>query len=171
LAFAERVVYWEAGLEGFRRYPMLGVGLGNAGFLFEEGMPPFGSRLTEIRRALELTNPNFPNPKSLWVRLLAETGVVGFSAFATWLIVLGAAGFGLTRAASGRQQAIGLAGLLSLGAQAIEGFSLDTFALPQLWIMMGLVTGQGVSLRTAALAGGPDLKPRGDGDAGEEIGK
>jgi hypothetical protein len=35
---------------------------------------------------------------------------------------------------------IGLAGLLSLVAQVFEGFSLDTFALPHLWIMLGLVT-------------------------------
>jgi len=34
----------------------------------------------------------------------------------------------------------GVAGLLAILAQVFEGFSLDTFALPQLWIMLGLLT-------------------------------
>jgi hypothetical protein len=80
--------------------------------------------------------------------LLAETGVAGFTAFLTWLIVLGAAGVALTRAGIGLQKAIGLAGVLALAAQIAEGFSLDTFALPQLWIIMGLVSGQAASLLT-----------------------
>ena len=33
-----------------------------------------------------------------------------------------------------------MAGLLALVAQLVEGFSLDTFALPQLWILVGLLT-------------------------------
>jgi hypothetical protein len=36
--------------------------------------------------------------------------------------------------------ALGAAGLLALGVQVFEGLSLDTFALPQLWIVLGLVS-------------------------------
>jgi hypothetical protein len=35
---------------------------------------------------------------------------------------------------------IGLAGSLALLAQLVEGFSLDSFALPQMWVILGLVT-------------------------------
>jgi hypothetical protein len=36
--------------------------------------------------------------------------------------------------------AVGLGAGLTLVAQIFEGFSLDTFALPHLWIMLGLLT-------------------------------
>jgi hypothetical protein len=34
---------------------------------------------------------------------------------------------------------LGLAGVFALLAQFFEGFSLDTFALPQLWIILGFL--------------------------------
>lgn len=139
-AFAERLVYWRAGFWPFERYPVLGVGLGNAGFFFEDGLPAYGHRLVEIQNLLDPANPNFPNPKSLWLRLLAETGLVGFSAFLIWLGVLAAGGIALAKRARGVDRVIGVAGLLAILAQVSEGFSLDTFALPQLWIILGLLT-------------------------------
>lgn len=139
-AFAERLVYWKAALWPFERYPVTGVGLGNAGFFFEQGVPAYGNRLVEIRSVLDEENPNFPNPKSLWLRLLAETGLVGFASFVVWLGVLATGGLWLARKGVGINRAIGAAGLLALLAQIVEGFSLDTFALPQFWLMMGLLT-------------------------------
>jgi O-antigen ligase len=138
-AFAERLVYWRAGFWPFERYPVLGVGLGNAGFFFEDGLPAYGHRLVEIRNLLDPANPNFPNPKSLWLRLLGETGLVGFSAFLIWFGVLAAGGIALAKRARGVDRVIGVAGLLAILAQLSEGFSLDTFALPQLWIILGLL--------------------------------
>ena len=35
---------------------------------------------------------------------------------------------------------LGLAGLMVAMMQFFEGFSLDTFALPQMWIVFGFVT-------------------------------
>ncbi|MGH2619881.1 MAG: O-antigen ligase family protein, partial [Anaerolineales bacterium] len=70
-AFAERLVYWRAGFWSFEHYPVVGVGLGNAGFFFEDGLPAYAHRLVEIRNLLDPSDPNFPNPKSLWLRLLA----------------------------------------------------------------------------------------------------
>ncbi len=139
-AFAERLVYWRAGFWPFERYPVLGVGLGNAGFFFEDGLPAYAHRLVEIQNLLDPANPNFPNPKSLWLRLLAETGFVGFSAFLIWLGVLAVGGITLMKGAVGIDRVIGVAGLLAILSQLSEGFSLDTFALPQLWIIFGLLT-------------------------------
>jgi O-antigen ligase len=139
-AFAERIVYWDAGLHAFERYPLLGVGVGNAGFLFKEGVPMFGLRLPEIRRVLNPENASFPNPKSLWVRLLAETGFVGTAAFLSWVVLMLAGAYALARGYSGELKLVGGAGLLCCLAWMLEGFSLDTFALPQTWILFGLVT-------------------------------
>ena len=140
LAFAERVIYWADGFRVFEQYPILGVGPGNAGFFFEQSLPDYGRGLTEIVSILRPLNPTFPNVKNLWVRLLAETGVGGFSAFVVWLGLLALAGWRVWRNGSPTRQVIGLAGLLALLAQVGEGFSLDSFALPQLWVILGLLT-------------------------------
>lgn len=140
LKSAERLMYWVSGLRIFSLYPVLGVGLGNAGFLMSTTMPAFGYHLPEIIRAVHLGAFGFPNPKSLWVRLLAETGVVGFSFFVSWLGVLGLAAIRLVRNHKGMTRAVALAALLALLAQITEGFSVDTFGLPHLWIMLGLLT-------------------------------
>ena len=138
LAYAERVVYWETGLHAFSRAPLLGAGLGNAGFYFIESAPPYAYVLPETIEILT-GGGSYPNPKSLWLRLLAETGVAGAACFVVWLILIGLAG----RARMGRSGVRGMIGFsigLALAALAFEGFSLDTFALPQLWLLPGLVS-------------------------------
>jgi len=140
VAFAERLVYWRAGIVPFERYPLLGVGIGNTGFFFSEGLPPYAYRLTEIGQALDPGNLSFPNAKSLWVRLLSETGIVGTVAYLTWLTLTGAAAVYLARRATGLARAVGVAGLIAVPAWLLEGLSLDSFALPQGWLMLGLLT-------------------------------
>jgi len=139
LAYAERVMYWTVGLRVFSQYPMLGVGLGNTGFFFLEELPAFGYHLPETIRIIN-GSPWFPNPKNLWVRLLAETGIVGFIIFVVWMFVLALGAWFLIKRGKGIQVVLGMAGLLALLAQIFEGFSLDSFALPQLWIILGLMT-------------------------------
>ncbi|MFV2044474.1 MAG: O-antigen ligase family protein [Anaerolineales bacterium] len=140
LAYAERLMYWIAGLRTFSLYPVLGVGLGNSGFFFLETVPYFGSYLPEV---LAFTSPafaQFPNTKSLWVRLLAETGIIGFVLFAVWLSLLAATAWSLQKRDRGVRGVVALGALFTLGALIVEGFSLDTFALPQLWIALGVFT-------------------------------
>jgi O-antigen ligase len=140
VAFAERIVYWQAGFTTFAKHPLLGVGFGNAGFFMEANLPGYAFRLTEIRDLLSGTFAGLPNPKNLWVRLLAETGLVGFAAFLTWWLLIGASAIVLWRRGTGLQRLIGCAGLIGWLAAFGEGFSLDTFALPHIWILLGLVT-------------------------------
>ena len=140
LKSAERLMYWVSGLRVFSLYPILGVGLGNTGFFMASTMPAFGFHLPEIISAVHIGEFGFPNPKSLWVRLLAETGVIGFAVFISWLALLLVAAVRLVRKRRGVIRAIGLAALFTLLAQVTEGFSLDTFGLPQLWLVFGLLT-------------------------------
>ena len=81
-----------------------------------------------------------PNVKSLWSRLLAETGMVGFALFMSWLVGLFASASRLLKSASAEKRRIGLAGHLALVAFIIEGFSVDSFALPYYWLIFGLLT-------------------------------
>lgn len=139
LAYAERVVYWESGFRVFARFPVLGAGPGNAGFFFRQFASGYGYHLPEIIFILTAA-PEFPNVKSLWIRLLAETGVVGFVIFVAWLFSIMMEARSLQGSSSILGRMVGMAGLLSLLALLFEGFSLDTFALPHLWVMLGLVT-------------------------------
>jgi O-antigen ligase len=140
LAFAERLVYWTAAYRTFSLFPILGVGPGNAGLLFEQTVVDYGFGLTEIQQVVREASFGFPNPKNLWARLLAETGVVGFLLFGWWFASLGLRAAALWRRGKGFERYLGLAGVLALLAQLVEGFSLDTYALPQLWLVFGLVT-------------------------------
>ncbi len=138
LMYAERVAYWDVGYKTFTQHPILGVGVGNSGFFFLKNVPVFGCRLPELIAILNGW-AEFPNTKSLWIRLLAETGALGFLCFLIWLGLHAAAARNLHKKCGGLPSALGLAGVLMLLAQCFEGFSLDTFALPQLWIFLGLI--------------------------------
>lgn len=146
LAFAERFVYWVAGWNVFNAHPLFGVGLGNAGFFFQQALPAYSWSLPEVMDVYYRASA-IPNIKSLWVRLLAETGVVGFAAFLSWLYVLYRSSRFLKSASEPLFRTIGWAGLFVLIAFLAEGFSLDTFALPYLWVSLGIVSAASAMLR------------------------
>jgi hypothetical protein len=153
LVFAERIVFWQAGWEIFNDYPVLGVGLGNAGFFFPEKLSEFSWGLTEVR-TLAFHWSTLPNIKSLWVRLLAETGLVGFALFASWWYVLWKSGQFLLAQPDRMLKAVGFAGAFALIGFLIEGFSVDTFALPYYWFTFGLLTAACDLARRAYLSAG-----------------
>lgn len=138
LAFAERAVYWAAGWQVFNDYPLIGVGLGVVGFHFPESVPAFGWALWESLEIIYRLD-FIANTKSMWVRLLAETGVVGFALFLTWIYTSWRAARTLERGPGPLIPTISLAGQLVVVAYLIEGFSLDSFALPYLWVSLGLL--------------------------------
>jgi hypothetical protein len=146
LAFMERMLFWIAGWRIFQLFPLLGVGLGNAGFFFPGQLPALGWASAEVR-ALLFRIKAFPNIKSLWVRLLAETGVVGFALFATWLYLLFRSALLSYRSHDPLIRTIALTGQLCLVALLAEGFSVDSFAMPYLWAAMGLLSAVGMLYR------------------------
>ncbi len=138
--FLERMVYWLNGWNVFNQFPWLGVGLGNAGFFFPKDAPAIGWASFEIRSVLFYFT-QLPNVKSLWFRLLAETGLVGFALFITWYYVL----YQSSRFTQLHRNAIirtfAFAGQLALLAFIGEGFSIDSFAMPYIWIVAGVIAG------------------------------
>ncbi len=139
MLFAERLVYWIAGFKVFLNYPFFGVGLGNSGYFFPQTFNSFSYHLVEVSQIL--IHDNFiPNPKNLWVRLLAETGIIGFSIFLSWIYIH----WKCTRKIETHSEAffssLGLMGQLFLVALFFEGFSIDSFAMPYYWISLGLIT-------------------------------
>ncbi|MAT42034.1 MAG: hypothetical protein CL609_06805 [Anaerolineaceae bacterium] len=136
---AERVMYWQAGWRVFNDYPILGVGLGNSGFFFEEKLSSFTWALDEPRNIF-YREDYLPNNKNLWTKILSETGVTGFSMFFIWLVLIWSQANLLKRDTNPLYQSIGYAGLFAIIAFVFEGFSIDSFALPYYWLIAGFVS-------------------------------
>jgi len=137
----------------FTLEPFLGVGLGNIGFYFESQLPTFGWSLNEMLK-LYYEGTSLVNSKNLWMRLLAETGVAGFSFFVTWLTVIFFSGRALLKHATPLIRTLGWMGVLAVVALVGEGFSVDSFALPYYWVSFGLcVAGSFVARQSYSLPG------------------
>ncbi len=137
--FAERILYWQAGWRVFNDYPIFGVGLGNAGFYFEEKLPANAWAYNEPRNIFYRAD-FLPNNKNLWTKLLSETGILGFSAFFIWLLVTWSQAAHLKHHPDKLYRGIGYAGFFALIAFLIEGFSIDSFALPYYWFIPAVVS-------------------------------
>jgi len=139
LSFADRLIYWITGFRVFLAHPWFGVGLGGAGFFYPALVPEFGYGLPEVVRYLFTLNI-LPNIKNLWVRLLAETGILGFAFYVSWVYLHWRESVQLERSGlSELERALGFTGKLFILALIMEGFSMDTFGLPYYWIALGLV--------------------------------
>jgi hypothetical protein len=157
LAFMERTVYWFGGWNIFADYPF-GVGLGNAGFYIVDRLHSLGYESIEVRNLLYQSN-SLINTKSLWFRLLAETGFIGLSVYLTWLYLLWRnSTFIHNSSHQPVMQIVGLAGKFFILAHLVEGFSVDTFALPYFWVIAGLISAGGlivsneIKARSSAIA-------------------
>jgi hypothetical protein len=147
LAFAERMVYWAMGWNVFARYPLFGVGLGNLGFFAYTDLPNLSNILIEVQNMFEYGF--LLNAKNLWVRLLVETGIVGFGLFVSWITVLWFTAQALKAHTNPLWRTIGWMGTLALLAYIPEGFSLDTFALPYIWLVAALISASAMLTRHA----------------------
>lgn len=137
LKFGDRVIYWLTGWNIFNAYPLFGVGLGNAGYYFPKYLPAYGWSLVEVENLLNRTTLLL-NIKSLWLRLLAETGMIGFSLFIGWLLSLLPAFIEKIQSIQKNKPVFGWMGCFVLVALILEGFSIDSFAMPYWWISLGL---------------------------------
>ena len=137
LSFGARVSYWGAGWNIFNQYPLLGVGLGNAGFYFPQQLPAYAWRLREIRELMFHTS-SLLNIKSLWFRILAETGIIGFTTFAAFLTVVFVLITQLRRSEHELAKMLNWMGTFAFAAFFIEELSLDSFALPYFWVAFGI---------------------------------
>jgi O-antigen ligase len=139
MVFAERIVFWQTGMKVFNDYPLLGVGLGNNGYFFPQKFDGYAWSLPEVQSIVN-SDRFIPNAKNFWVRLLSETGVIGFAFFIGWLVILWISAGHLSRSVNKIDQVISLMGRLAIIAFFFEGFSIDTFGLPYIWISLGLIT-------------------------------
>ncbi len=137
-----RLAYVIAALDSFRSHPLTGVGLGASGFTMYANMPDWAlSGVPEIARQLSPSSNLYPNPKNFYVRLLAETGLPGFLLYVSFLFAMLAYALKGLRRAESFLRFVGAAGFFSAAAIAAQGISQDSFAMPEMWINLGMLAG------------------------------
>ena len=143
-----RLAYASAALKAYEQYPLTGVGLGASGFGIYQNMPDWVlSGEPEIARQMSPTSNIYPNPKNLYVRLLAETGLIGLVLFLAFYLALFADALSLLKYKDQPLAAwLAAAGIFSLTAIFLQGISQDSFAMPEIWINLGILAGATVAI-------------------------
>ena len=135
-----RFAYLWAETKIFLAHPFWGTGLGGSGFRLYDQLPDWAlTNNPEVTKQLVQTSRIFPNSKNLYLRLLAETGIIGFSIFMAFLLgILAQIGDFLR---DPQRKLAGVAGLFSFVAIVSYYLMQDSFAMPELWINFGIVVG------------------------------
>jgi O-antigen ligase len=137
-----RAAYTFGALGAYEESPVAGVGLGASGFYIYDHMPDWAmTTVPDIARQFSPENRLYPNPKNMYVRLLAETGGIGFFIFVAFLFsVLGDSLIAL-RSNQTFMRYLGIAGLFTWLAVAVYNTTQDSFATPNIWINFGILAG------------------------------
>jgi O-antigen ligase len=136
-----RLAYATAALTAFQHYPLTGVGLGASGFWIYQNMPDWVmAGVPEIAQQMSPASNLYPNPKNLYVRLLAETGLLGFTLFLAFYLAIFADALSLLRGSTAARW-LAAAGIFALAAVVLQGISQDSFAMPEMWVNLGMLAG------------------------------
>lgn len=143
LGFDARIAYSQAAYNTYRVHPILGVGLGNYAFYLEE-MLPFRP-LAYIPEVLRVITPEFGRDrlvtsKNFYLRLLAETGVVGLITFLAFIVALIGIALWLWLSPNMAEKFWGAVSLLGLTAFIFSAFTFDSFIIPNIWVVFGMIT-------------------------------
>jgi len=137
-----RLAYAMSGMETFDQHPWSGVGLGASGMYLYSNLPDWSKTfITEISIQLSPQSSSYPNTKNLFVRILAETGILGLGAFAGFLLFILARILALRNLVGMEAHFLVVSGLFSWIVILLYSFTQDSFAMPTTWINFGMLLG------------------------------
>ncbi|MBK7449324.1 MAG: O-antigen ligase family protein [Anaerolineales bacterium] len=137
-----RGAYSVGALGAFSEYPLTGVGLGGSGFYIYKNLPDWAlTTVPEIAKQLNPSNKLYPNPKNLYVRLLAETGLFGFVLFFAFLFNVLGDMLSLLKRSEPWARFATVAGVFAWVAIALYNFTQDSLTTPNIWIVPGILVG------------------------------
>ena len=147
-----RSAYSIGAMAAFDEHPITGVGLGASGFWIYKNLPDWTlTTVPEIAKQLDPNSRLYPNPKNIYVRLLAETGLIGFVLFLIFqFAILGDVLDALRKESLLRF--LGVAGLFAWLAIALYNITQDSFAIPNLWLIPGMLAGISMQLSSSRKA-------------------
>jgi len=137
------LVYSQAAFRTYEANPVLGVGLGNYAFYFEDMLPY--RPIAEVPEVLLMITPEpgrdrLITAKNFYLRLLAETGVVGAACFLAFLTAILGCALYLWLDHRRQWQYWGMASLCGLLAFVLAAFTFDSFVIPNMWVVFGLIS-------------------------------
>jgi hypothetical protein len=137
----QRLAYAIAGYQVYERQPLTGVGLGASGLFLLPNYPDWAVLIPEVARQLSPDSNLIPNTKSLYVRLLAETGLPGFWLFAAFFGSFLVFILRLQTSASSFLRFVAVAGLFAWLGIALRNLTQDSLTIPIMWVMLGMLAG------------------------------
>ncbi len=143
IAFKQRFAFADTAFRVYEDHPALGVGLGNYAFYFEENLPmqPWNRQPDILRQITHVEGRDkLVTPKNLFLKLLAETGLAGFLTFLIFISAIVGCAVYLWLSSNPEVKMFGMAGIMALIAFVFIGFSFDSFALPNMWVIFGMIT-------------------------------
>ena len=160
-----RAAYTFGALGAYEESPLAGVGLGTSGFYIYDHMPDWAmTTVPDIARQFSPENRLYPNPKNMYVRLLAETGLVGLFMFVAFLFSLLGDSLLALKYNTPVLRYLGIAGLFSWLAIGMYNATQDSFATPNIWINLGILAGMtAYALKSEYNTVTPTLLPQGEG--------
>ena len=143
IGFDARLIYSETAFNIYQVSPWVGVGPGNYALYFEDQLPYRAlARTPEVVRMItpEDGRDRLITAKNFFLRLLAETGILGTAGFVAFLIsIIGSIVF-LWFSPHREERFWGIGGVLAFIVFLLSTLSFDSFALPNMWIVLGLIT-------------------------------
>lgn len=137
-----RGAYSSAAFATFEEYPLTGVGLGASGFYIYQNLPEWSlTTVPEIARQLSPENRLYPNPKNIYTRLLAETGLFGFFLFLAFQFYILGDALTLLQRNEPWARFAATAGVFAWLAVAFYNFTQDSLATPNIWLVLGIAAG------------------------------
>jgi len=143
LGFGARLSYSKAAINVYKSHPLMGVGLGNYVFYFEDNLP--FTPMAESPEILRLITPEpgrnrLTTTKNFFLRLLAETGTIGTAAFIAFLVAIIGCALFLWLSPFTEECFWGIASIIGFVSFLLSSLTFDSFALPNMWVTFGFIT-------------------------------
>ena len=137
-----RGAYSAGAFAAFEEYPWTGVGLGASGFYIYQNLPDWAlTTVPEIAKQLSPDNGLYPNPKNLYLRLLAETGLIGFFLFVAFQFYLLGDMLSLLHHKEVWARFAAMAGVFAWLAITFYNLTQDSLTTPNIWLVSGILVG------------------------------
>jgi len=136
-----RLAYAIAGYQTYESQPFTGVGLGASGLYLYPRYPEWSFTIPEVARQLSPDSNQIPNIKNFYVRLLAETGLLGFWLFAVFFISFLAIIRRMSISGTPFLIFVAAAGLFAWFGIAFRNLTQDSFTIPIMWVILGILVG------------------------------
>ena len=140
-----RGAYSAGAWAAYEKYPISGAGFGASGLYIYQNLPDWSlTTVPEIARQQSTENRLYPNPKNMYIRLFAETGLIGFFLYLAFQFYLLGDLLSLSLHKQPWARFAAIAGVFAWLGITFYNFTQDSFATPNIWLVMGIMVGLSV---------------------------